>query len=125
MKLHFYRSLLACIVSAWLMFAQPGMSSYWLIDPAVHAAIDAELYGQTIDGHPLPGHEGDHHPPHDHPSSSGLPTPELSLHSVFDDAFHMIVFAPAGEPALDSERHEAAVIAESIVLVPLEPPPRA
>jgi hypothetical protein len=125
MKLNFCRIVLACVLSSWLMFTQPGMSSFWLIDPAVPAAIDAELYGQTIDGRPLPGHEGDHYPPHDHPSSSGLPAPEFSLHSVFDDAFHTIVLAPADEPALNGERHEAAVIADAITLIPLDPPPRA
>ena len=125
MRLDLVRFGVACLISSWLMFAQPGISPYALIDPAVHAEIDAEVYGQTIDGQPLPGHECDQHHPHDHPGSSGLPTPELSLHSAFDYAFHTIVCAAAGEPALNSERHEADVIAESITLVPLDPPPRA
>jgi hypothetical protein len=125
MKLNFCRSLLACVLSSWLMFAQPGVSPYALIDPAVHAAIDAEVYGQTIDGHPLPGHETDHHLPHEHPGGSGLPTPNLSLQNVFDHAFYFNVLAPAKQRALSSERCEAAVIAESITLVPLDPPPRA
>lgn len=107
------------------MVAQPGVSPYALIDPVVHAAIDAELYGQTIDGQPLPGYEHDHPLPHDHPGSSGLPTPNLSLQNVFDYAFYINVLAPANQPALGSERSEAAVIAESITLVPLDPPPRA
>ena len=106
------------------MFAQPGVSPYALIDPAVHAAIDAEVYGQPIDGHPLPGHEGDHHPPHEHPSSSGIPPTALSVQNVFDRTFYLNIFFPADQPALRNERHEAAVIAESIALVPLKPPPR-
>ena len=124
MKLNSWRLILACVLSAWLMCAQPGVSPYALIDPAVHAAIDAEEYGQTIDGHPLPGHEGDHHPPHDHPGSSGTPIPDLSPQNFFDDAFYINIFAPANQRALSSERQEAAVIAESIALVPLDPPPR-
>jgi hypothetical protein len=124
MKLDLVRTVIACLVSSWLMFAQPGVSPYALIDPAVHAAIDAEVYGQTIDGQPLPGHEGNHHSPHEHPGSSSLPTPNLSLHNVFDDALYFNVFAPANQPALGSERSEAAVIAESIALIPLDPPPR-
>ncbi|HTP08631.1 MAG TPA: hypothetical protein VMP08_10295 [Anaerolineae bacterium] len=124
MKLDLIRTVIACLVTSWLMFAQPGVSPYALIDPAVHAAIDAEVYGQTIDGQPLPGHEHDHHLPHNHPGSSGLPTPNLSLQNVFDDAFYLNVFAPAKQRALSSERCETAVIAESITLVPLDPPPR-
>jgi hypothetical protein len=122
------RNLIRLIVfdlCVWLMMVQPGLSFYWLIDPAVHAAIDAARYGQTIDGRPLPGHVQDHQPPHEHPSSSGVPAPNLSLSNVFDRTFRLIVFAPARRPAINGERHEAAVIADSITLIPLDPPPRA
>ena len=57
------------IVSVWLALVQPGMSYFWLIDPALHAEIDKELYGQLPDGETLPGHE--HHAPHEHPASEG------------------------------------------------------
>lgn len=116
------RRLIVYGVCLWLMLIQPGLSFYWLIDPAVHAAFDADQYGQTIDGHDLPGHE--HHPPHDHPGTSGIPAPSLSTSNPFDHVFHSIVFAPANRPAINNERHDAAVIAESITLIPLDPPPR-
>jgi hypothetical protein len=125
MNLDLARTIIACLIGSWLMVAQPGVSPYALIDPAVHTAIDAEVYGQTIDGRPLPGHERDHHLPHHHPGGSGLPTPNLSLPNVFDHAFYLNVLAPGKQRALSSERCEAAVIAESITLVPLDPPPRA
>ncbi len=124
-KLDLARTIIICFMSSWLAFAQPGVSPYALIDPALHAAVDADLYGQTTDGQPLPGHEMDHHRPHEHPGNSGIPTPELSLQTVFDRAFFLTAFSPADQPALCGERHEAAVIAESIPLVPLDPPPRA
>ena len=81
------------IVISWLAFAQPGMSYSWLIDPDVHAQIDAELYGQRPDGETLPGHEP--HPPHEHPVMLGLTVPGLTLANPFGEAFYSALMSPA------------------------------
>jgi hypothetical protein len=116
--------LITClIVSAWLALVQPGMSYFWLIDPALHAEIDKEMYGQLPDGETLPGHE--HHPPHEHPTSEGTTVPELTFANPFNAAFYQSLLAAAQRPALRSLRVEADVIAESIALEPPDQPPRA
>lgn len=111
---------LACL---WLMLLQPGMSYYWLIDPNVHARIDAELYGQLPDGQPLPGRPWQ--PAHEHPTSDGAALSDLILHNSFDSAFYWAVLSPATQPALAGFRSEADVIAESIAPAPPDHPPRS
>jgi hypothetical protein len=110
------------IVVAWLMFAQPGMSVYWLIDPEVHAQIDAEVYGQTTHGATLPGHE--HHPPHEHPVTPGISLPGLTLVNPFDASFYQALLSPAQRLALFGHRVELAVIGQSIAIEPPDQPPR-
>jgi hypothetical protein len=110
------------IVAAWLVFAQPGMSYYGLIDPKVHAQIDAELYGQRPDGETLPGHE--QHPPHEHPITPGNSVPALTLVNPFDAAFYSALLSPAQRLALLGQRVEMIVIAQAIVIEPPDQPPR-
>jgi hypothetical protein len=109
------------IVAVWLAFAQPGMSYYWLIDPAVHAQVDAELYGQRPDGETLPGHEP--RPPHEH-LVLGVAIPGFMLTNPFDAAFYRVLLSPAQRLALLGQRIQLAVIAHSIAPEPLEQPPR-
>jgi hypothetical protein len=99
------------------------MSYFWLIDPALHAEIDKELYDQLPDGETLPGHE--HHPPHEHPVSQGTTVPALTIASPFSTAVYQSLLAAAQRPALRSLRVEADVIAESIAIEPPDQPPRA
>ena len=117
------RFSICLIVAAWLAYAQPGTSTYWLIDPDVHAQIDAEQYGQTTHGETLPGH--DHHPPHEHPVTLGISIPGLTLTNPFDAAYYRSLLAPALRPALRGQRVELAVIAKAIALAPPDQPPRA
>jgi hypothetical protein len=102
---------------------QPGMSIYSVMAPEVHAKIDEELYGQTIDGHTLPGHE--HQAPHDHPVNQGKPVPGGTYANPFDADFYHSLLSPAQRPALRGQRLETDVIAQSITIAPPEQPPRA
>ncbi len=110
------------MVAAWLMFAQPGMSHYGLIDPGVHAQIDAELYGQTPHGETLPGHA--HQPPHDHPVTLGSSVPSLTLVNPFDAAFYCALLSPAQRLALLGQRVELDAIAQPVTIKPSDQPPR-
>ena len=100
--------LVSClIVISWLAFAQPGMSYSWLVDPDVHARIDAEP-----------------HPPHEHPVILGLTVPGLTLANPFGEAFYGVLLSPAQRLALLDRRIEMAVIAQSITPEPPDQPPR-
>ncbi len=116
------RSISCLIVVVWLAFMQPGMSYYGLIDPAAHAQIDAELYGQRPDGETLPGHEP--HPPHEHPINPGISVPTVTLANPFDAAFYRTLLFPAQRLALSSHRLELDVIAQAITLELPDQPPR-
>lgn len=121
--LHGQARILVClIVAAWLAYAQPGTSAYWLFDPEVHAQIDADRYGQTTQGETLPGHE--HHPPHDHPVTPGITIPGLALANPFDAAFYRALLSPAQRLALLGQRVELDVITQVIALEPPDQPPR-
>lgn len=117
------RTFTCLIVVAWLAFAQPGTSYYGLIDPAVHAQIDAERYGQTSHGETLPGHE--HQPPHDHPVVQGVSISGLTVANPFDAAFYQALLSPGQRLALFAQRVELAVIGQAITLKPLDQPPRS
>jgi len=117
------RFSICLIVAAWLAYAQPGTSPYWLIDPEVHAQIDAERYGQSTHGETLPGHE--HHLPHDHPTALGISIPGLALANPFDASFYQALLSPAQRLALFGQRVELAVIVQSIAIVPPDQPPRS
>ena len=111
------------IVCGWLALVQPGVSYYWLIDPHLHAEIDAERYGQLSDGRMQPGHP--YQPPHEHASSGDLPT----THPVtFDDdasAYSPVIVWEANRPSLQSRYTEAAVFPCAVFLDPPEHPPCA
>ncbi len=111
------------IVAVWLALVQPGMSYYWLIDPAVHAQIDAELYGQRSDGETLPSHE--HHPPHEHPASPGITFSSLALTNPFDAGFYRALLSPTQRQALQGQRSELVAFARSNPLAPPDQPPRS
>jgi hypothetical protein len=111
------------IVAIWLAFVQPSMSYYWLIDPAVHAQIDAELYGQRPDGETLPGYVP--HPPHEHPANPSITISGLTLSNPFGSAFYRALLSPAERLALVGQRSELAVIVQQIALAPPDQPPRA
>lgn len=113
---------LSLIVSGWLMLVQPGLSHYWLIDPHIHAEIDAALYGQTPDGETLPGHES--HAPHQHPVNLGIIVSAPLLIDPFGAEFYRAVFAPATSPALCRRCLGVLIVAKSISLAPPEQPPR-
>jgi hypothetical protein len=116
--------LMVCLfVCGWLAIMQPGMSIYAVISPEVHAEIDEKLYGQTIDGHTLPGHE--EHAPHDHPANQGTTAPDSTVINLFDAAFYRSLREPAQRPALNGQRLETAIFARSITIEPPEQPPRA
>ncbi len=113
-----------CLIAAvWLAFVQPGTSYYGLIDPAVHAQIDAELYSQKPDGEMLPGH--DYHPPHEHPTSPGITVSGLTVANPFDTAFYRTLLSPAERLALQGQYLEMDVIARAIAISPPDQPPRA
>lgn len=116
------RLSLSVFLSVWVAVVQPGLSYFWLIDPQVHADIDAEEYGQTSDGRMLPGYPW--RPPHDHPSSASLSITDLMQHNVFDAAFYDMVFSPAARLALQDSRPESQVIEKSIAVPPPDQPPR-
>jgi len=115
--------MVCLLVCAWLAIMQPGMSMYSLVSPEVHAEVDEELYGQTPDGHTLPGHA--EHAPHDHPANPGTPVPDSTFINPFDAAFYRALLEPAQRPALHDQRPETAIFAESITIEPPEQPPRA
>ncbi len=116
--------LLGClIVSGWLAFVQPGLSYYWLIDPHVHAEIDADRYGQLPDGRMLPRHP--YEPPHDHPSSGGLPITQAIQFENEVVRRSQAIFWEANRPSLQPRYAEAAAIPRAVLLDPPEPPPRA
>ena len=117
------RSFVCLIVCGWLALVQPGLSYYWLIDPQAHAEIDAERYDQLPDGRMLPGHP--YHPPHEHPSSDGLPATHPVTLNEDAGAYSSMIFWEANRPALQSSNAEAAVIARAVFLDPPEHPPRA
>jgi hypothetical protein len=117
------RPMVCLFVCAWLAIMQPGMSIYSVISPEVHAEIDKELYGQTPDGHTLPGHE--EHAPHDHPANQGTAVPDSTYINPFDAAFYHALFEPTQRPALNGQRLETAIFARSITIEPPEQPPRA
>ncbi len=117
------RHLTCLTLGLWLALVQPGLSSYWLLDPHIHAQIDADRYGQEPDGEPLPGRPWSL--PHEHSSGSDLPASSVILSNAFDAVFYQTVFSPAQRPSLRDERSEAAVWAKSIALPPLEHPPCA
>ncbi len=110
------------IIVLWLAFVQPGMSGYWLIDPGVHARIDAELYGQLPDGETLPGH--DPQLPHEHSIILGTTVSGLTLVNPFGAAFYCALLSPAQRLAVLDRRAELAVIPQSIALTPPDQPPR-
>ncbi len=110
------------IVAVWLALVQPGMSGYWLIDPAVHARIDAELYGQLPDGETLPGHEPQL--PHEHSIILGTAVSGLTLVNPFGAAFYCALLTPAQRLARLDRRAEPFVIPQSITLTPPDQPPR-
>jgi hypothetical protein len=115
-------SFTCLIVVGWLAFAQPGMSCYWLIDPAIHARIDAELYGQQPDGAALPGH--DPQLPHEHVIILGAVVSELTLVNPFGAAFYGALLSPAQRLAWLDRRVELAVIPQAITLAPPDHPPQ-
>jgi len=116
--------LMVCLfVCGWLALMQPGMSIYSVMAPEIHAEVDEELYGQTIDGHTLPGHE--HQAPHDHPVNPGTPVPGTTYINPFDAAFYRSLLSPALRLALCGQRLDVDVIAQSISIEPPEQPPRA
>ncbi len=116
------RPVVCALVAGWLMLMQPGMSLYAFIAPDVHAEIDAALYGQTPDGHALPGHEP--HTPHDHPAHQGTPVPGAITLNPFDAAFYHVLLSPAQRPALRGQRVDAVVIAYTLAIEPPDQPPR-
>jgi hypothetical protein len=122
MKSNLLRQVIGLLTCLWLMLVQPGMSYYWLIDPHLHAEMDAEDYGQLPDGQPLPGQPW--RPPHQHPTNEGTIVTGIVLHNVFDSAFYQVVLSAAENPALAGCRSEAAVIAESVTPAPPDHPPR-
>ena len=117
------RLLVCLIICGWLAFVQPGLSYYWLIDPNVHAEIDAERYGQLPDGRVLPGHP--YQPPHEHPSSGGLPITQVIQFENEVARCSQAIFWEANRPSLQDHYAEAAAIPLAVFLDPPEPPPRA
>ena len=117
------QTIISLLIAAWLMVMQPGMSYYGLINPDVHAEIDATLYGQSPSGETLPGHVP--HAPHDHPGNLGTTIPQVTLDNPFGAAFYQSLLLPARRLALHGRWLEMAVSAESIVIAPPDQPPRA
>jgi hypothetical protein len=110
------------IVVGWLAYAQPGTSHYWLIDPAVHAQVDAELYGQLPDGETLPGRTPE--PPHEHSINQGVGVSGLTLTNPFDAVFYRTLLSPAQQLALSGCPLETGVFVSSVTLTPPDQPPR-
>ncbi len=120
---HSGQMLVSLLIAAWLMVMQPGMSFYGLLNPDVHAEIDAILYGQSPSGATLPGRVP--HVPHDHPGNLGTTIPQVTLDNPFGAAFYQSLLLPARRPALHGWRLEMVASAESIVIAPPDQPPRA
>ena len=116
------QTIISLFVVAWLMVMQPGMSYYWLINPDVHAEIDAELYGQSPAGKTLPGHAP--HAPHDHSGNPGTTIPSITIDYPFNAAFYQSLLSPSRRRALRSGQLATAIVAESIVIAPPDQPPR-
>jgi hypothetical protein len=112
--------IMAC---AGLILVQPGVSSTWLLDAHRHTEIDADLYGQTPDGHTLPGRAA--HPPHSHPADDSAPGPDVTPLQHFAVAYTAAILSEANRPSLEDCRSDAEVIAAAIFLDPPEHPPRA
>ncbi|MGH2593759.1 MAG: hypothetical protein ACRDGG_09625 [Anaerolineae bacterium] len=123
MKFDLVQRIVSLVICCGLALVPIGLSSYWLIDFAVHARIDAGLYGQTPDGRPLPGHPI--HSPHQHSSSIGISSSTSSLMAGSSANFSDAILLPAQPPSLDGERVEYDASAASIALSPPDPPPRA
>ena len=123
MKPILIRPLIWLMTCVWLVMMQPGMSVFWLITPAIHARIDADEYGQTADGQPLPDRPMT--PPHSHPAHDASAESAVSLPTSFGAGFYQVVFSPAQRPSLNGRHIEAHVDAESIALAPPKHPPRA
>jgi len=114
--------IMVALACAGLTLVQPGVSSTWLIGAHHHAAIDADLYGQTPDGHTLPGHA--ERLPHQHSADDGLPNSEVIPLPCFDAAYVAAILWEANRPSLQECRSDAAVIASAVFLEPPEHPPR-
>lgn len=117
----FLQRAIVAAVCAWLVLVPPGLSYYWLIDPEVHVEVDADRYGQTLDGRTLPGYP--ERPPHEHPVSAAMVVSALLLTAIFGVVYGDVLVA-AQRPWLHSRRFEAGLIGESIALPPPKPPPR-
>lgn len=115
-------AILSLLIGAWLIVVQPGMSYYWLINPCLHAEIDADVYGQSPTGETLPGHSP--HAPHDHSPNVGGTLPDFTVTNPFDETFYASLLSAAQQPALQRQ-FEIAVIARSITIEPPDQPPRA
>ncbi len=117
------RPFVYLLVCGWLALVPPGLSYYWLINPQRHAKIDAERYDQLPDGRMLSGHP--YQPPHEHPSSGGLPTiPSVQLDNKVV-LYSQAIFWEANRPSLQNSYSEAAAIASAVFLDLPEHPPRA
>ena len=116
------RWLICALACTGLMWVQPGVSYYWLIDPHLHAQIDVERYGQLPDGRTLPGYP--QHPPHEHPSSEGMPNLDAAPLLGFTAVDYDAISSEANRPSLQSGHLEAEVIDISAYLDPPEHPPR-
>jgi hypothetical protein len=114
--------IMVALACAGLTLVQPGVSSTWLLDAHQHAAIDADLYGQSPDGHTLPGHA--EHPPHQHSADEGLPNSVVIVLQRFDVGYAAAIYWEANRSSLQDCRSEAAVIASVVFLQPPEHPPR-
>jgi hypothetical protein len=117
------QSAIVLILCVWVALVQPGLSYFWLLDPQAHADFDADEYGQTPDGHTLPGHPW--HPPHQHPTSLSLGAFEIMQQNAFDPTFYQIVFWPLDRLSLQGQPFEIAVIGQAADLAPPDHPPRA
>ena len=122
LRLPLVKEIVCLLICSWLAFMQPGMSYYWLMDPHLHAEIDAEEYGQLPNGQTLPGQPW--HPPHEHPTSFGASVEGLTLRNPFDEVFYNTVFSAAQRPALRGLRVDSSALGQSITVEPPDQPPR-
>jgi hypothetical protein len=113
------RIVTSLIVVGWLAFAQPGMELLLVIDPGVHARIDAERYGQQPDGENTSGPRAS--TAHEHSIILGITVSAMTLVNPFGAAFYRVL-SPAQRRALLDRRVELAVIAQSITLEPPDQP---
>jgi hypothetical protein len=116
------QTIISLLIAVWLMVVQPGMSYYSLINPDVHAEIDAVLYGQSPSGETLPGHQ--RQSPHQHPMGLGMSIPNLTLVNPFDAAIYDELAAAASRPAVFDHLNEVRLSVRSIVIEPPLQPPR-